>query len=807
MLDADQSSVPAIAWATRLGLSSSPLLTAPRAADVPYVLANGSAAGIIVSSESAAEQTGLEPGRAAWSANANQFVIMGRSHVIVHNWFRPKYPDVFPLDRVDQQLDRFYAHLHKTAPQSSSSIVSHSIGAFRVLRSLMGESASGHTALVCFLAVLGRLAENEAVELGIPRAAALEPLDPLEHLTQKQLDSVTKLLLGGNHPLGLRPYVTLLLRHASGSLFEEAHTEATLDPQPVFDYEGLLPNPAVPQRRRRDHAGEYFTPSDIARALVEESFHHLSAGSVPQVLRVFDPACGSGEFLREILRVVENSPLKLESVHLTGWDRSASGIALTRFSMQTEQAYFPLRMEFEIKQTDSLDPGGSWPSANLIVMNPPFASGSSIVPEARSALESVIGAPLRGRFDLAHVFLARAVRATEEQGVLGAIMPASFLSGNAGAHFRTDLLRNHKVASVVRLGSRSIFRGAKADTCMIVAARRPRLSPTTMIWTDRSRPASTVAIRRLRKIRYHRQSVPDGIRDRGFAIYETHAINAPPGGASWNPTPLEAVRLSAELGSTAKVSDYFEVRQGVLTGHNDAFLLSEEEWQSLPSGERLFFRRAVMGEDIRFGHLLSQSYVFYPYGPLRITSGEELTERLPVYLSKWLMPSQEKLSRRPRVRNWWELTEHRAWQVRPQKKMVSKYFGGLGSFAFDIDGDRVVVQGYGWLPKRGSRLVEIEAYASLAVLNSDLFMSLVSGVSQQLDGGQWNLSKRYVSILPFPALDSEAVTSELLMKLASYGEVLHHGKPIADANGHALAVRAAYGLDRDEAHVDPIENA
>ena len=71
------------------------------------------------------------------------------------------------------------------------------------------------------------------------------------------------------------------------------------------------------------------------------------------------------------------------------------------------------------------------------------------------------------------------------------------------------------------------------------------------------------------------------------------------------------------------------------------------------------------------------------------------------YYATRLLPAKEKLAGRKSLQreelNWWDLIWPRSWQQGKLPKIVSKYFGGKRSFAFDRSGNYVVVVGHAWL--------------------------------------------------------------------------------------------------------------
>ena len=239
------------------------------------------------------------------------------------------------------------------------------------------------------------------------------------------------------------------------------------------------------------------------------------------------------------------------------------------------------------------------------------------------------------------------------------------------------------------------------------------------------------------------------------------------------------------------VGQLFDVRQGVLTGMNSAFMLKSEEREALPRSEWRWFREAITRTSIMGGRIEATEFVFYPYGPegLELRSEEDLVEAVPHFYRMYLRPNRERLAARSgHVRqgreDWWGLTWPREWERVPSPRIATKYFGGRGGFAADVEARYVVVQGYAWLPKEGADYglgggdasvglgLDDVLYAYAAVLNSMQFERLLAVYSPQVAGGQFNLSPRFVRHVPLPdfsELWSDEEVSETVWRLAELG--------------------------------------
>jgi hypothetical protein len=264
---------------------------------------------------------------------------------------------------------------------------------------------------------------------------------------------------------------------------------------------------------------------------------------------------------------------------------------------------------------------------------------------------------------------------------------------------------------------------------------------------------------------------------------------------------MQRVEALASAGVPA-VADLFDVRQGALTGNNGVFVLSATELAQLPKKERTFFRPIASNSTIHDGALEAKEFVFYPYGRdgLLLPTETELRARVRDYFTRYLEPNRKALAGRPslRDRHWWELSEPRpTWQSVPRKKIVSTYFGDRGSFAYDKTGEFVVLQGYGWIWRRRHGKARwkfhdsLLPWAYLAILNSRVFEDLLESFCPRVQGGQYNLSRRFVDRVYLPDLsDDLRVTGTLVEELATMGRRIDAGQMPELESLDTLAARA-----------------
>jgi len=800
-------------WRQSLGLFPVPLHhdfeEGPR-----FVLLNGARGNFCLDLSGAAPDP-RDARSVAWSSNVGHYISLAGESVVVQLWDQPLgRADRYTYASVSQQIEEFHKYLEKATPDASTSVVSHGLRAFRRLRTALGADIEGTRALKAFLLLIA--CTHERMNYG---AIDLKKWDLEEearrvagHAKSADWAFLLEEFAGGrqNEALGLK--IDLLLRHASGSIFQEAHYHALVAESSQMRFEFLGPEPAR-LRRSTEVSGLHFTPPALSRTLVEESLRHLDSGNQRQIT-VFDPACGSGEFLREVLRQLRlrRYPGK---IHLIGWDLSDAACAMARFALAWDLRSDSSSLhdvQVDIRCCDSLAQK-VWPEAvDLLLMNPPFVSWQNISPGQKEILSDVLGSRLKYRPDLSAAFLFKAAHTVKSGGILGSVLPSSLLSSESAEPIREHLGGMLRAKLVARLGSHALFPGAVVDTAIYIAVAHLGIAEAPLaVWSDYRSDSTFASLRELRKARSTQSELVFPIKGAGYSIYHNPDIGI--GGGSWSPRPFDAWKLLQSISHLPKIAQIFRVLQGSRTGHKKALILARRDWSSLPKAERRFFRPAVLNGSILDGVLDDIAYTFFPYGEREISTETELRRLLPTYFADFLKPHLPVLKARLRVKSgkWWLLSRSRRWQEELRPKILSTYFGEIGSFAWDGNGQFVVVQGFGWLPTKDVEfaLTPKVALSYLAVFSSRLFLQLLSATSNHVGGGQWDLSDRFVKNIPIPWLGapidasfSSNLDGDLLADLSRLGEAISsrslHGLARAEKDRLEQAVEAAYGLARGD---------
>lgn len=757
------------AWRRQLGYLPVPLFGAAK--EQSFVMLNGSKGNFLLD----VGDNSVDPAVAAqraWSADVDHYLAVRGNNLSLLRWDQAAdWSEHFKAADIASKLILFQQYIESKQAPRERSVVSRAVSIYRAVRA-RAQGNSDRKAMLAFMAVLNTAWKQQE------RRSQLE-----EHwLEAEEAEEAARSIFGSEgtevvlsqllkHDFSNRkpPDVRLMVRHASGRIFQEAHYLALAPLQSDMFFGGQVKISGPSSKT----LGAFFTPTPLVRTLAEQSLNRLNLAEI-QHIHVFDPACGSGEFLREAIRQLSLRGFK-GRVTVTGYDISPPACLMARFGLAAEAATFKGRLSFSIEQRDAFD-GKPWvKGVNLCLMNPPFVAWPDMNALQQETVSTVLGELQVRRPDLASAFVRLAVDSLLPSGVIGAVLPASFLDGNSSALMREFLLSKTVVELSARLGNQAVFSDVTVDPALLILKRQgeqPSTDATVLVWADHASGSSDQALRALR-----RHDVPQAStcleNQRNFSIYSVPTLGE---AIDWAPRPYSSAQVLSKISNATRVGERFSVQQGAITGLNAAFILDEEEYQALSKVEQRFFRPAVVNESIRNGLVSLGTWVFYPHDeglPALITE-EDVQKRLPRYYKTKLLPYKEALILRARItdKNWWKLSEHRSWLVSRRPKIISTYFGAAGSFALDRDGDLVVVQGYGWQPKREG-LTERHLLAIVATLNAKITNTLLAGISNNLSGGQWNLSKRFIERMPI--IEAQSLPAMLLESLSQIGEQMTRG--------------------------------
>lgn len=742
-------------WSNRFGLAVSPLFEQDEISNpgCHNVFLDGGQGTFVLSVADDDVWRDWQSAGWVWSSDIAHHVTVTPAKIAVVRWDNPTDVTLLNRNSVEKNLDDFYKFLAGDRIRSTRTVIYHLLNLFRQVRSLaVGAKVPDARSSEIFLFTLARLI-SENSEIGVPSRYGIA--DDVEDLSKKLNQTALSTAVAEiqrNVASFLKLFPNLAIRHAGGLLFQEAHFE--LIRVPSVDFFGHIDAPEVHEVGR---GGAHFTPPALARSLVESAIGHLSDLSNRGSLTVCDPACGSGVFLHEVLRALRRTSF-VGRLKLIGRDISPIAISMARFVLNCAvRDWSPSGgVQIDLQSGDSLE-NEAMPKADLVVMNPPFISWGSQTQRQRSQLLSIVGRYATSRGDLSMAFVLRGLELLTPDGVLATLFPASLLSQQAAEKWRETLVNFANIKLLASIGDYGLFTHALVQVaCAILKNSEVQDEQVTALVAGDDALATGDALRMLRRTKSSPPALP--IVEQQWSVFSlsTDALKARPIWRLRPPAVDVALRKLEE--SLPRLSNLFDVHQGVQTGYNPALLLSDREWANLPKRERVYFRPATMTDSIKNGIVLKRYYLFFPHTAKGMLFRDEQAVRraVPEYFQKYLAPNKRRLSSRATIRrskrtDWWGLMEPRSWSVKNTPKIISKYFSGEGGFFVDEHAEYLPSTGFAWIPKpilTAGRKTDfpvsklLSAYASL--FNTSAFGKLLQFYAPHVSGGQFDLSPRYV---------------------------------------------------------------
>ncbi len=778
-------------WEKELGLLSINLEPKKPMDNKKVLLLNGSSGNFCLDVGTSPK---VDPKVLSWSSNVDFYFSVDKLNTNILSWDN-QYHSIYSNQSIQNNITQFYNLIKNFKILKEYSVINHSINILRIIREYTGKKFDNFTLDAFLLVLLSSKMECDVFENENFKLINLDNTDFINFLKKNKdnFEKIKEKFLKGNR-IDIKPKLDLLFYHAIGQVFQEVSLNIEVEntqQQTLFDDDRSKYTTYKPIQFT-----SFYTPSYIARHIVEEAINNFVRNKnlkLIKKIKILDPACGSGEFFKEAIHQLRRKGFN-GLIDIYGYDISENAVKMTKFALNME-IEFDKNIRFNIIQIDSLKT--DWTKdVDFILMNPPFQMWEILNPEQQELIRQKTSKIFTGRFNLAGTFFYLSINSLSPDGVLGAVLPTFLWDGKSYIYLREFALKNGNFRIIGKLGSQDLFLDAMTDASIIIFDKisSKLKSDTTIIWTSFYRGISEEALKTYRIIRDNPKPYNNEAND--ISIYKASIKNE----SNLLPISYNAFRLRNNLEKRFKsISKIFNLYTGVITGLNKAFILDKNEKGILPKIEQNYFKPAATNDSIIDGALLDNYFVFFPYSKKSIKNITELKTKLSYYYKMYLFPNKQKLENRENVTKWWELTRQRNLDMMLKPKIITKKFGGLGSFAFDEFGRYVVVEGSilqfsdNYIDKISlTEYSEKDFYfAYLAYFSMPILKVIFEGISKQLAGGQWYyLTIKYLNNMKIFDLldlieieknynnDKENLDNQLLRRLITIGQSISYDKSI-----------------------------
>lgn len=192
---------------------------------------------------------------------------------------------------------------------------------------------------------------------------------------------------------------------------------------------------SLTQLDKRKKSGIYYTPTRLVKRLIGHT-----AQLTGDIDTFFDPACGTGNFLLQILSYTDNNTKNgakrgSRKIRLTGQDTDSAAVAIARINIALNVPDAEIdALRQNIRTADSLL---QFPDCKntMIFGNPPW--GAQLSSRDRSSVR-----------DSAALFVQNSILHQSDNGIISFLLPASLLTAGKHREMRKMLMENTRIVSV-----------------------------------------------------------------------------------------------------------------------------------------------------------------------------------------------------------------------------------------------------------------------------------------------------------------------------------------------------------------------
>lgn len=539
---------------------------------------------------------------------------------------------------------------------------------------------------------------------------------------------------------------------------------------------------APPEVRRS--RGMVHTTDTVARAIASEALWWWSRQNPdlegPHL--VGDLSCGAGAFLAALHEL--NLPTGARIVGADSDRLSVLSCELLRARLDAHWELLHLDSLVAVAEAETLFASYETQhlrAFDLLVGNPPYVRSARLERNYADRLRLLYRTLPKGNFDVSVAFIEQATRCLKPDGVFSYITSSKFMKSEYGKAICALLASETRMLAVDDFGDAQIFPGLTTYVAIITGAvggkaARFRYRTYADVKDYVLKPGATV-------------NSPDYLSTDLLATFPW----------TFSSTSEQAVlhKLGQCRGQSIK-QVFSGVFQGIRTGANSVFVLSEEEIATI---EPDLQKPLLTGREIRRQAVLRPTKsVLFPYVPdevgrLRLLDETELRARYPGAYS-YLQARKEELTERDldQSDSWFAFSRSQNLEGDSVRKILVKEMMPRSEFAHDCSGMYAFSSGYAI---DASNLSSSEVVMWTAILNTPTMEFALRSIGTQLHSGWFRMLKHQLMRLKLPELSSRNKS-----RATSLAEVFN-SDPDSEQGRQAMAaldqlVARAFGLNASD---------
>lgn len=540
--------------------------------------------------------------------------------------------------------------------------------------------------------------------------------------------------------------------------------------------------------------GSIYTPQYIARFFAKFLRKFLSISNF-STMKVAEPACGSGIFLRTLLevrfeQVVNGLPfeIKPELVRqsfkdILGIDYDANATQATLLSLAL--LHLALKDSFP-EQLSSLE---SFPKAlnivnaetveyfqnntqeltesqDVVIANPPFVSVDNQPEAIRERIHLLMQKYAKGKIGTELAFLRLGLEMLKPNGIGLFVLPHSFLFLEGASKMRQELAKNTSILCLADLSAINVFKDVGIYTLLLAFQKKPLL----VEGQKKVEEPEAVLVKCQDFVERALQAVLDDheVERPAYSVYRVNQKFFQ--SKHWAVVSQSELNLENKYKQFSKIGDYLEISLGFVTGADPIFIRSVND---IPKKEREIYIPYLPDREMMAYAVPENTgkVVFYPYFNNKLLTEDELQSRYP-QTWEYLSENEEKLSKRS-LRNkllWWKPVSPTTPEKLARPKIVTPNLTISPRFSLDLESRYSVSRSpFFYLKEKiGREYVGNEKDVLkffVAVLNSSACYWYISNHSHKFGRGYAKLEPKTLKHTPVPPPDTSFIKVRQIIDL------------------------------------------
>lgn len=500
--------------------------------------------------------------------------------------------------------------------------------------------------------------------------------------------------------------------------------------------------------------GDVYTPKNIVEFILD------SIGYTPddeiENQNIIDLSCGTGSFVREIVRRLRerlinsgldpSTPSDANEIITTAvgnvYAADLNALAIWRTAQvmidelmtefETLGAGNPIQ-ELNFYNTDSLLPEFEFGTRgfDFVVGNPPYIRNNEIDSELDEFYRKKY-ATAEGKYDIYSVFFERGFNLLEPGGKLGFVTPDRFFRTNYGKPLRKLLASQSSIKQIINLQD-DPFPLVNAYPIITILERQKMSFPRYQ--TENSFVYCEVDSGSLTEVRRFLEH-SDKDLEANCTRYPQSELDEEP----WNLLEPEIKTLIERLENRLLGFEdlRIEIRAGVATGADDIFIVEKKTADELDD-ELLV--PIIRGRDVDKGTVdWADTYLINPYNQDKSIIDIKKYPRTEEYLENHKQRLEDRYCVRDAGKYWYETHDTIDTRKEKQRKIVTPDVVSDSQFA--------ITEGFVCHNTCYSIYYHGDLEHVLGYLNSDVFKVFLKSTLPEMDGGHWRQMKRDLQQLP-----------------------------------------------------------